>query len=116
MKDPELGFVTITDARLTNDFREATVFYTVMGTEEERVASAGALERARGSIRTEVGKRLGLKHTPSIKFVVDAVPENALHLEELLREMRERDAQVNALKANAKPAGDADPYKHDDED
>lgn len=116
VKDPELGFVTITDARLTNDFREATVFYTVMGTEEERVASAGALERARGSIRTEVGKRLGLKHTPSIKFVVDAVPENALHLEELLREMRERDAQVNALKANAKPAGDADPYKHDDED
>lgn len=116
VKDPELGFVTITDARLTNDFREATVFYTVMGTEEERTASAGALERARGSIRTEVGKRLGLKHTPSIKFVVDAVPENALHLEALLREMRERDAQVNALKANAKPAGDADPYKHDDED
>ena len=116
VKDPELGFVTITDARLTNDFREATVFYTVLGTEEERDASAGALERARGSIRTEVGKRLGLKHTPSIKFVVDAVPENALHLEELLREMRARDAEVNALKANAQPAGDADPYKHDDED
>jgi ribosome-binding factor A len=116
VKDPELGFVTITDARLTNDFREATVFYTVLGTEEEREASAGALERARGSIRTEVGKRLGLKHTPSIKFVVDAVPENALHLEELLREMRARDAEVNALKANAQPAGDADPYKHDDED
>lgn len=116
VKDPELGFVTITDARLTNDFREATVFYTVLGTEEERDASAGALERARGSIRTEVGKRLGLKHTPSIKFVVDAVPENALHLEELLREMRARDAEVNALKANAQPAGDPDPYKHDDED
>lgn len=116
VKDPELGFVTITDARLTNDFREATVFYTVLGTQEERDASAGALERARGSIRTEVGKRLGLKHTPSIKFVVDAVPENALHLEELLREMRARDAEVNALKANAQPAGDADPYKHDDED
>lgn len=115
VKDPELGFVTITDARLTNDFREATVFYTAMGTEEERAATAGALERARGPIRTEVGKRLGLKHTPSIKFVVDAVPENALHLEELLREMRARDAEVNALKANAKPAGEADPYKHDDE-
>jgi len=116
VKDPELGFVTITDARLTNDFREATVFYTVLGTEEERAATAGALERARGPIRTEVGKRLGLKHTPSIKFVVDAVPENALHLEELLREMRARDAEVNALKANAKPAGDADPYKHDDDE
>ena len=115
VKDPELGFVTITDARLTNDFREATVFYTVMGTEEERAKTAGALEKARGAIRTEVGKRLGLKHTPSIAFVVDAVPENALALEALLREMRERDAQVEALKQNAQYAGDADPYKHDDE-
>ena len=74
VKDPDLGFVTITDARLTNDFREATVFYTVMGTEEEREKSGAALEKARGPIRSEVGKRLGLKHTPSIKFVVDAVP------------------------------------------
>ena len=115
VKDPDLGFVTITDARLTNDFREATVFYTVMGTEEERAKTAGALEKARGAIRTEVGKRLGLKHTPSIAFVVDAVPENALALEALLREMRERDAQVEALKQNAQYAGDADPYKHDDE-
>ena len=116
VKDPELGFVTITDARLTNDFREATVFYTVMGTEDEREKSAGALERARGPIRTEVGKRLGLKHTPSIKFVVDAVPENALQLEALLREMRERDAAVEALKKDATYAGDADPYKTDDSD
>lgn len=116
VKDPDLGFVTITDARLTNDFREATVFYTVMGTEEERAKTAGALEKARGAIRTEVGKRLGLKHTPSIAFVVDAVPENALALEALLREMRERDAQVEALKQNAQYAGDADPYKHDDDE
>lgn len=116
VKDPDLGFVTITDARLTNDFREATVFYTVMGTEEERAKTAGALEKARGAIRTEVGKRLGLKHTPSIAFVVDAVPENALALEALLREMRERDAQVEALKQNAQYAGEADPYKHDDDE
>jgi len=116
VKDPDLGFVTITDARLTNDFREATVFYTVMGTEEERETSGAALEKARGPIRSEVGKRLGLKHTPSIKFVVDAVPENALHLEELLREMRAKDAEVEALKQNATYAGDADPYKSDGDD
>jgi ribosome-binding factor A len=116
VKDPDLGFVTITDARLTNDFREATVFYTVMGTEEEREKSGAALEKARGPIRSEVGKRLGLKHTPSIKFVVDAVPENALHLEELLREMRAKDAEVEALKQNATYAGDADPYKSDGDD
>jgi len=116
VKDPDLGFVTITDARLTNDFREATVFYTVMGTEEEREKSGAALEKARGPIRSEVGKRLGLKHTPSIKFVVDAVPENALHLEELLREMRAKDAEVEALKQNATYAGDADPCKSDGDD
>lgn len=116
VKDPDLGFVTITDARLTNDFREATVFYTVMGTEEEREKSGAALEKARGPIRSEVGKRLGLKHTPSIKFVVDAVPENALHLEELLREMRAKDAEVEVLKQNATYAGDADPYKSDGDD
>lgn len=116
VKDPDLGFVTITDARLTNDFREATVFYTVLGTEEDREKSSSALEKARGPIRSEVGKRLGLKHTPSIKFVVDAVPENALHLEALLREMREKDAEVNALKQHATFAGDADPYKSDSDD
>lgn len=116
VKDPELGFVTITDARLTNDFREATVFYTVLGTDEEREKSAQALERARGPIRTEVGKRLGLKHTPSIKFLVDAVPETAAHLEALLREMREKDAAVEALKKDAHYAGEADPYKSDSDD
>lgn len=115
VKDPDLGFVTITDARLTNDFREATVFYTAMGTEEERAKTAAALERSRGAIRTEVGKRLGLKHTPSIALVVDAVPENALALEALLREMRERDAAVEKLKEHAQYAGDVDPYKHDDD-
>ena len=116
VKDPDLAFVTITDARLTNDFREATVFYTVLGNEEEREKSGAALEKARGPIRTEVGKRLGLKHTPSIKFVVDAVPENAMHLEELLREMRAKDAAVEALKKDAKYAGDADPYRSDSDD
>lgn len=115
VKDARLGFVTITDARLTNDFREATIFYTVFGTPEEREATSEALEVARGQIRTEVGRRMGIKHTPSIKFIVDAVPETTAHLEGLLREMHAADAALAEIKAGAEYAGEADPYKRDDE-
>lgn len=116
VKDPRLGFVTITDARLTNDFREATVFYTVFGSPEEREATAAALETARGQIRTEVGKRLGIKHTPSLKFVVDAIPEASAALEGLLRGMRDADAELAKVREGAEYAGDADPYKRDEDD
>jgi ribosome-binding factor A len=116
VKDVRLGFVTITDARLTNDFREATIFYTVFGTPEEREATAEALEVARGQIRTEVGRRMGIKHTPSIKFLVDAVPEASAHLEGLLREMHAADAALAEVKEGAQYAGDADPYKRDDDE
>lgn len=116
VKDVRLGFVTITDARVTNDFRESTIFYTVFGTPEEREATAEALEVARGQIRTEIGRRLGIKHTPSVKFIVDAIPEASAHLEGLLREMHAADAALAEIKAGAEFAGEADPYKHDDED
>lgn len=116
VKDARLGFVTITDARVTNDFRESTIFYTVFGTPEEREATAEALEVARGQIRTEIGRRLGIKHTPSVKFIVDAIPEASAHLEGLLREMHAADAALAEIKAGAEFAGEADPYKHDDED
>jgi ribosome-binding factor A len=115
VKDARLGFVTITDARLTNDFREATIFYTVFGTPEEREATSEALEVARGRIRTEVGRRMGIKHTPSIKFIIDAVPETSAHLEGLLREMHAADAALAEIKEGAEYAGDADPYKRDDD-
>ena len=115
VKDARLGFVTITDARLTNDFREATVFYTVFGTPEEREATAAALETARGQIRTEVGRRMGIKHTPSLAFIVDQVPETSAHLEGLLREMHQADAELQKVREGATYAGDADPYRHDDE-
>ncbi|MHB0927978.1 MAG: 30S ribosome-binding factor RbfA [Candidatus Nanopelagicales bacterium] len=116
VKDARLGFVTITDARLTNDFREATLFYTVFGTPEEREATAAALETARGQIRTEVGRRMGIKHTPSLTFIVDRVPETSAHLEGLLREMHQADAELQKVREGASYAGEADPYKHDDEE
>ncbi len=116
VKDPRLGFVTITDARLTNDFREATVFYTVFGSEEDRKNTAEALETARGQIRTEVGKRLGIKHTPSLAFMIDQIPETSAHLEGLLREMHASDAELAKVREGASFAGDANPYKDDDAD
>src|SRR5438105_15161578 len=76
IKDPRLGFVTVTEARLTNDLREATVFYTVYGDEHERAETAAALQSATGIIRSEVGKQIGLRHTPSIAFVADVVPDS----------------------------------------
>ena len=116
VKDPRLGFVTVTDVRVTGDLREATVFYTVMGDQVEREATATALQSATGLIRSEVGKQTGIKFTPTIAFVADAVPESAAHIEDLLREARERDEKVAALAAEAQFAGDPDPYKREDED
>jgi ribosome-binding factor A len=111
VKDPRLGFVTITDARVTNDLREATVFYTVLGTEQEQADSAAALESAKGVLRTEVGRQTGIRHTPSLTFVADAVPENARHIDDLLARAAETDAAVAAAAAQAHFAGEADPYR-----
>jgi ribosome-binding factor A len=111
VKDPRLGFVTITDARVTNDLREATVFYTVLGSEQEQADTAAALESAKGVLRTEVGRRTGVRHTPSLTFVADAVPENARHIDDLLARAAAHDAAVAEAARDAEPAGDADPYR-----
>src|SRR5918994_6821017 len=113
IKDPRLGFVTVTDVRLTGDSREATVFYTVLGSDAERTATAAALRSATGLIRSQVGKQLGLKFTPTIEFVPDAVPENARLIDDLLAQARSIDAKVAEQAAGAAYAGEADPYKHD---
>jgi ribosome-binding factor A len=67
-------------------------------------------------VRSEVGRRTGVRLTPTLEFVADAVPENAAHIDELLQAAAARDADVAALAATAQYAGDADPYRHDDED
>ena len=84
IKDPRLGFLTITDVRLTGDSQQATVFYTVLGDDAALAGTAAALESAKGVLRSEVGKQTGVRHTPSLTFVSDAVPETASHIEELL--------------------------------
>jgi ribosome-binding factor A len=111
VKDPRLGFVTVTEARVTGDLREATVFYTVYGSDEERAASAFALASAAGLIRSEVGRQTGIKHTPSIAFEPDTVPDTARNIEELVARARAADAAVAAAREGASPAGDPDPYR-----
>jgi ribosome-binding factor A len=111
VKDPRLGFVTVTEARLTNDLREATVFYTVYGSAEEQAGTAAALASATGLIRSEVGRQTGLRHTPSLAFVRDTVPEGARHMEDLVARARAADAALAAVREGAQPAGDPDPYR-----
>ena len=116
VKDPRLGFITITDARMTGDLQHATLFYTVLGTADEQAATAAALESAKGVLRSEVGKQTGLRLTPTLEFLADAVPENASHIDELLAAAAARDAEVAALASDKTFAGDADPYRHPLED
>jgi len=116
VKDPRLGMVTITDVKVTADLHDATVFYTVYGDETDRAATAAALESARGVLRSAVGKQTGVRFTPTLAFSLDEVPETVSHIDELLAEARRADAEVQRRAAGASYAGDADPYRHDDED
>lgn len=111
IKDPRLGFVTITDVRVTGDLQNASIFYTVLGDQEAQADTAKALESAKGIIRSEVGKQTGIRLTPTIEFILDAVPETAALLDSALLEARRRDAELEKVRREATFAGDADPYK-----
>ncbi|KQQ95677.1 ribosome-binding factor A [Leifsonia sp. Leaf325] len=121
VRDPRMGFVTITDVQVTGDLQHATVFYTVYGTDEERTDTAAALAAATGMLRSEVGRNITARLTPSLQFQLDAIPENAALIEGLLKEARERDTATTEQASTAEYAGDADPYVkprelEDDED
>ena len=119
VKDPDLGFVTITDVRVTPDLQNASIYFTVYGTPEEKKQSAEIIEKNRGLIRREVGRGLSIRLTPTIEFIADEVPEIAAHLNDLLAAAKARDAEVQAIAKDAKFAGEENPYKEphvDDED
>ncbi len=111
LRDPRLGFVTITDVQVTGDLQHASVFYTVLGDDQERLDSQRALKAATGMLRTEVGKNITARLTPSLEFILDGIPENASAITDLLREASERDAETERQAKTAEYAGDADPYK-----
>ncbi|WP_280232450.1 30S ribosome-binding factor RbfA [Nocardia cyriacigeorgica] len=115
VKDPRLRFVTITDAKVTGDLRDATVYYTVMGetidAEPDYTAAAAGLEKAKGVLRSKVGEGTGVKFTPTLSFVLDTVPDAARQMEDLLAKARALDDEVAKVAANATHAGETDPYK-----
>jgi len=106
-----LGFITITDVRVSGDTQQATVFYTVLGAESDLASTEAALNSAKGLLRSEVGKQLGMRHVPSLEFIHDALPDTARHIDEVLARAKEIDATVAANAAGAQYAGEADPYK-----
>ncbi|MCD7101005.1 30S ribosome-binding factor RbfA [Pseudoclavibacter sp. 13-3] len=116
VKDPRLGFVTVTDVKVTGDLQHASIFYTVLGTDEERADTEAALRSATGMIRTEIGRNIKLRLTPSIEFILDAIPENAAHIEALLQTAHERDDAARKASEGSAFAGDADPYRRPGEE
>jgi len=111
VKDPDLGFVTITEVKVTPDLQHASIFYTVYGTPAEKKRSAEIIEKNRGLVRREVGHNLSIRLTPTIEFIPDEIPETAAAMNGLLAEARARDEQVAKLAAEAHWAGDENPYK-----
>ena len=120
IKDPRLRFVTVTDAKVTGDLREATVYYTVLGetleTEPDYAAAAAGLDKAKGVLRSKVGAGTGVKFTPTLAFVLDKVPDAAREMEELLARARAADDAVAKVASTATHAGEADPYKVERDD
>ncbi|MFM1958373.1 MAG: ribosome-binding factor RbfA [Actinomycetota bacterium] len=110
VKDPDLGFVTITDVRVSPDLSQAKLYFTVFGSDEDLEISKEILESHKGKLRSEIGRHLGIRITPAIEFINDEVPVAAGALTDLLAEAKRRDAELEKIAKDAKPAGDADPY------
>ena len=115
IKDPGLAGVTIVDAKVTADLHDAKVYYTVMGPtlddEPDFDAAAAALERARGTLRTKVGAGTGVRFTPTLAFSRDTTSDSVARMDELLARARAADEDVARVRAGARPAGEADPYR-----
>lgn len=116
VRDEAMENVTVTDARVTNDLQNATVYYTVLGDEELKAQVGELLRRNTGKVRHELGRNLTTRLTPTLTFVPDEVPVNASHVEDLLQRAKAKDAEVAALAEGKSFAGDADPYKHDEDE
>lgn len=115
IKDPRLAGVTITDAKVSGDLHDATLYYTVLGRsldeEPDYAGASAALESATGVLRTKVGASLGVRFTPTLAFVRDTVPDAAHRMEELLARARAADEDLARVREGAKHAGDSDPYR-----
>ena len=84
LKDPRIGFITVTDVKTSPDLRRSRVFVTVLGTQEEREASLAGLQSAHGILQRRVGAELRMKRTPTLEFVYDDTTDRVMRMEELL--------------------------------
>ena len=91
LKDPRIGFVTITGVKVTDDLRLATIYFTVIGSEDEKSATEKGLNSARGFIRKEMGRNLRMRHTPDLVFKYDESVEYGSRIETLLKEITVKD-------------------------
>ena len=91
LKDPRVGFVTVTDVEVTGDLSMATVYITVLGDEEQQASTLKGLEKAKGFIRSEIGKRIRLRIVPEITFAMDESVAYGNRIEALLSELKRDD-------------------------
>lgn len=91
IKDPRIGFVSITDVEVSKDLRHVKIYVSIMGTEEEKEQTMEGLEKATGFIRSEIGKRIRLRYTPEIVFKRDDSLERGARIFELLNQVKAQD-------------------------
>lgn len=89
LKDPRIGFITVTGVDITNDLSLAKVYLSVFGDEEARENTLKALEKAKGFLRSELGKRIQFRHTPELMFKLDSSIEYGSRIEKILTDIRD---------------------------
>lgn len=89
MKDPRIGFVSVTDVEVSGDLRHAKVFISVYGTETEKEETMQGLQKARGYVRKLVGDRIKIHHTPELLFRYDDSIEHGVHISEIINDLKE---------------------------
>lgn len=114
VKDPRIGFVTVTEAEVSPDLRQARVFVSVLGSDEERAATLRGLNSAAGFIRGQFGKRVTMRVIPEFTFKLDTAIERGARIFELLEQIRREEAEAHgeagATAAGEPPeSGDGDP-------
>lgn len=107
LKDPRLGFVTVTAVRVTDDLKDAKVYCGILGERAAREETLGVLSSAAAFIRREVGQRCRLRFTPALTFHLDDTAERAVRIEGLLRDLKEGRSPGGEPDRSGGPAGDA---------
>ena len=99
LKDPNVGFVTITDVQVSNDHSFAKVFVTFLGKDARAQAGLKALNRAKGFIRSELSQRLDIRRTPELIFVLDETEMKARHIDEIIHNLHVEDDETTQEEA-----------------